>query len=169
MLQEFNIKNLTENPFRIIGEEWMLIAAGNDKNHNMMTASWGNLGVLWGKNVATVYIRPSRYTMEFVEKEEYFSLCFFGKRKEVHSICGTKTGRKIDKTKATGLTPISDNEGKCVFFREAELVFICKKLYVEDIKPEHFLDAGINACYKEGDYHKLIIGEIVKTLKDTER
>jgi flavin reductase (DIM6/NTAB) family NADH-FMN oxidoreductase RutF len=167
MLEEYNIKNLNENPFRIIGEEWMLIGAGNEKYHNMMTASWGNLGVLWGKNVATVYIRPSRYTLELVESEEYFSLCFFGKDKAIHSICGTKSGRKIDKTKACNLTPCYDQ--KAVYFQEAELVFICRKIYQSQIDSKNFLDEGINTCYREGDYHKMFIGEIVKTLKSTER
>lgn len=167
MLVEYNIKNLVENPFRLIGEEWMLIASGDESGHNMMTASWGNLGVLWGKNVATVYIRPSRYTLEFVEKQEYFTLNFFGKNKEMHSICGTKSGRKIDKTKATGLTPVYD--GRSVYFAEAELVFECRKIYASDIDPDKFLDSGINTCYKEGDFHRVFIGEIVRTLKAKER
>lgn len=167
MLEETDVKLLTDNPFRLIGEEWMLIAAGTCEKHNMMTASWGNLGVLWGKNVATIYIRPSRYTLEFVEKEDYFSLCFFGKNKEIHNICGTKSGRNIDKAKAAKLTPMSD--GKCVYFKEAELVLICKKLYASEFNPENFLDPNINFCYKEKDYHKVFIGEIVKTLKAKER
>ncbi|NLL56541.1 MAG: flavin reductase family protein [Clostridiales bacterium] len=167
MLQEYNIKSLKENPFKMIGEEWMLIAAGDKEEHNMMTASWGGLGVLWGKNVATVYIRPSRYTLEFVEYQDYFSLCFFGKDNKVHSICGTKSGRKIDKTKACNLTPCYDQ--KAVYFAEAELVFICRKIYESQIDAHNFLDEGIHTCYKEGDFHKVFIGEIVATLKSDRR
>ncbi len=162
MLKETNIKDLQFNPFKLIGEEWMLIAAGDEKKHNMMTASWGGLGVLWEKNVATVYIRPTRYTLNFVEKEEYFTLNFFGKNKAPHKIGGSKSGRDTDKAKAAGLTAVYDNN--TVYYEEAELVIVCKKLYVSQFDNKNFVDPKIEKFY-DNDYHKIFIGEIVKVLK----
>ncbi|HOO22968.1 MAG TPA: flavin reductase family protein [Clostridia bacterium] len=167
MLKEIAIENLKFNPFEVIGEEWMLIAAGKIEKHNMMTASWGGMGVLWGKNVATVYIRPTRYTLEFVENEDFFSLCFFGKNKKIHEVCGSKSGRDIDKTKAANLTPATDGNG--LYFEEAELVFICKKVYFDDLKIANFLDKSVEKFYPIKDYHKVFIGEIVKVLKSESR
>lgn len=162
MLKETNIKYLEFNPFKLIGEEWMLIAAGDEKKHNMMTASWGGLGVLWEKNVATVYIRPTRYTVNFVEKQEYFTLNFFGKNKAPHKIGGSKSGRDIDKAKAAELTPVFENGA--VYYEEAELVLVCKKLYCSEFDNKNFVDGSIEKFYDK-DYHKIFIGEITKVLK----
>ena len=73
MLKEVSYKDLKFNPFRLIGDEWMLVTAGNEKDGcNTMTASWGGIGCLWGHNdpVATIYLRPSRYTKEFVDTNQ---------------------------------------------------------------------------------------------------
>ena len=77
MLQKIDPKTLTKNPFTLIGDQWMLITAGTPDHCNTMTASWGGVGVIWGAPAATCYIRPQRYTKEFVDQNEYFSLCFF--------------------------------------------------------------------------------------------
>lgn len=104
--KEVDIKSLTFNPFTKIGSEWMLITAGDQSGYNTMTASWGGLGVLWGKNVATCYIRPQRYTKKFVDANDTFTLSFYGpEHKQALSICGSKSGRDCDKVKEAGLTP----------------------------------------------------------------
>lgn len=167
MLQEFDIKDFKENPFKLIGDEWMLICAGDEKAHNMMTASWGGLGVLWGKNVATVYIRPTRFTLDFVEHKQFFTLNFFGKNKSVHKICGSKSGREIDKNSVKGLSPVYVDDA--VYFAEAELVLVCKKMYESDLDSKYFLDPKIEEFYPIHDYHKMFIGEIVKAYKLKER
>ena len=101
--QEFN-----ESPFRLIGDEWMLIAAPDDSKESglsAMTASWGGLGVLWNENVATVYIRPQRYTYSLVEASDRFTLCFFdSEHKKALRLCGSRSGRDLDKLKECGLT-----------------------------------------------------------------
>ncbi|HEY8424056.1 MAG TPA: flavin reductase [Clostridia bacterium] len=163
MLKEFNISEFNQNPFDLIGKRWMLIAAGDETKHNMMTASWGTLGVLWNKNVAIVFVRPTRYTCEFMEKHDYFSLNFPIDSK-VHNICGSKSGREIDKTKACDLTPVfSDGT---VYFKESEMVLICKKIYKTEFDPKMFLDKDIEKLYPLKDYHKVFIGEIVKAYKN---
>lgn len=169
MFKEIDAKELMDNPFTLIGNEWMLISAGNVESHNMMTASWGGLGVLWNRNVATVYIRPSRYTANFVDREACFALSFFGKNKKIHGICGSKSGRDIDKTKAAGLTPLYTDG--TVYFEEAELVLVCRKLYESKLDNTKFFDPSVEEFYKEipGDYHRVFIGEIIKTLVKKDR
>jgi len=141
----------------------MLIVAGDKASHNMMTASWGGLGVLWEKNVVTVYVRPTRYTYEFMERENNFSLCFFGKDKDVHKIGGYKSGRDIDKANAAGLTPVYDYG--TVYYKEAELVLICKKLYTSVFDNTKFISPDIEKYYPQKDYHSMYIGEISKVLR----
>ena len=101
-----------DNPFTLINKDWMLITAGNEQSHNTMTASWGGVGELWGKYVSTIYVRPQRYTLEFVEREDYYSLCFFGPEyRQALNFCGTKSGRTLTRTRRTGLTPCFDDVG----------------------------------------------------------
>jgi len=150
--------------FTRIGKQWMLVGAGGEGDHNMMTASWGGLGVLWNKPVSTIYIRSSRYTLGFIEREEYYALSFFAEDyREALTLCGRRSGRDIDKCEATGLTPCFDEAAP--YFEEAELVLICKKLYVQDMDPAAFLDASLEGNYNGTDYHRIFIGEIVKVLK----
>lgn len=159
------IEQINENFIKNIGTEWMLITAGNKDKHNMMTASWGFAGVMWGFPCAIAAIRPQRYTLEFVEKEKYYSLSFYGEDKKLHGICGKKSGRDMDKTAATGLTPIFDNETGTPYFNEARLVLICEKVYQQDLNKDGFLSDDIpNTVYAANDYHKMIYGKIVKAL-----
>lgn len=150
--------------FTRIGKQWMLVSAGQQDDMNTMTASWGGLGILWNKPVSTAYIRPSRYTMEFMEREDYYSLCFFDETyRDALTFCGRHSGRDTDKLSETGLTPCFDEVAP--YFEEAELVLICRKLYVQDMDPAGFVDTAIEENYHGVDYHRQYIGEIVKVLK----
>ena len=103
---EIKAEELKDNPFDLIGKQWMLITAGNEEKCNTMTASWGGVGIMWGKPTATAYIRDSRYTKEFVDREDYFTLAFFGEEhREALNLCGRVSGRDEDKIKEAGLTP----------------------------------------------------------------
>lgn len=150
------------NVMDMISNEWMLISAGNRNSYNMMTASWGFMGEMWGKKCAVCFIRPQRYTLEFVEREEYYTLSFYGENKDIHKVCGSKSGRNTDKTREAGLTPVFG--GESVYFEEARLVLICKKLYKDEIREESFIDESCLKWYPEKDYHKMYFGEIVKVL-----
>ncbi len=96
-MERIEINQLSENFIEAVGKEWMLITAGVLENFNMMTASWGGMGYLWNKPVAFIFVRPERYTYEFIEKSDYFTLSFLGKLRKVYNICGSKSGRDIDK------------------------------------------------------------------------
>lgn len=154
---------LKENIFDMLNEEWMLITAGDSSSFNTMTASWGSFGVLWRKPISIIYVRPQRHTFQFTEKFNTYSLSFFGQnnfRKEL-SFCGSKSGRDFDKPKETGLTPAFLPTGS-IAFQEARLIFDCRMMYADNIKPDNFIDMGVDqSVYPTKDYHRFYIGEIV--------
>ncbi|MBQ6826067.1 MAG: flavin reductase [Clostridia bacterium] len=162
MFKEISAKEIEGNLIKAIADEWMLISAGNERGYNMMTASWGFAGEVWGNDSVMALIRPQRYTMDYVNQNEYFTLSFYGDRKDIHSVCGSKSGRNVDKTALTGLTPVFSDD--TVYFDEARLVIICKKQYVDVMKKECFIDKTPLDCYKENDFHYMIIGKIEKVL-----
>jgi flavin reductase (DIM6/NTAB) family NADH-FMN oxidoreductase RutF len=156
---------INENVFRLIGKDWMLITAGNLNSYNMMTASWGGMGVLWNKQIAICFIRPQRYTYEFVEKNDLFTISFFEEtHRPILSYLGTESGRTVNKMRTEGLTPLS-SENNSVYFKEAKLVLECRKLYFDDINADNFLNAGIDKLYPIKDYHRMYFGEIITCLE----
>lgn len=161
---EMDWKELSFNPFTKISKQWMLVTAGSEEKSNTMTASWGGVGELWGRYVSTIYIRPQRYTLEFVEREDYYSLCFFGPEyRQALNLCGSKSGREVDKDAATGLTPCFDEAAP--YYEQARLVFLCRKLYRQDLEEGCFLDKGLLEKWYDNDLHRMFIGEIVKVLE----
>lgn len=152
------------NPIHLIGKEWMLITAGDMGHFNTMTASWGSLGELWFKPVCFCFVRPQRYTYEFMEQKGVFTISFFHEKyKSQLNFCGSRSGRETDKALECGFTPVKAENGS-VFFQEARLVLECRKLYFQDINPDHFLDDSIIKNYPKNDYHRMYIGEITRVL-----
>jgi len=162
-MREISTSELNGNAFEKIDKEWFLLAAGKNPT-NMMTCSWGTVGELWNKRVAIAYVRKTRHTFTFTEKNEYFSLNFFGKNhRDALAFCGSKSGRDVDKVAATGLTLVESAEAP--YFAEAETVFLCRKLYADFIHPECFTDSSLDgAIYAAKDYHKFYVGEICRVL-----
>lgn len=162
--KKITTEELTANPFKLIGKDWMLITAGDKEKFNTMTASWGGVGIMWGKPVATAYIRPQRYTFEFIENGDYYTQSFFDEEyRDALKFCGSKSGRDYDKVKETGLTPVVDDETGAVYFKEAKLVFICKKMYAQFLNEKSALTEEVTKWYN-GDYHKMYMSEIVSVL-----
>lgn len=164
---------INQNVFQEVGKEWMLITAGTKSKYNTMTASWGTFGVLWGRNVAVCFVRPTRYTFEFMESSEYYTLSFFpSEYHEALLYCGTHSGRDIDKVQETGLTSVGaaeldpDIKVDAVTFQESRLVFVCKKLYTDVFEASNFVDAAVDQeIYPGQDHHTMYIGQIVTCLK----
>lgn len=155
---------LPDNVFELIGQEWMLITAGQPEKFNMMTASWGGLGVLWNKKVVFCFLRPNRYTREFMEEKDNFTISFFSDEfRDELMFCGTNSGREINKLEKTGFTPISTSNDS-VAFEEARLIIECKKIYFQDIDPKNFLSKEIENNYPQKDYHRMYVGEITNCL-----
>lgn len=162
--KDISTKQLQGNPFEMIGHEWMLITAEKNGKANTMTASWGGLGVMWNKNVAYITIRPQRFTKEFIDGSDTFSLTFFeeGFRKTLGYI-GSVSGRDEDKIAKAGLTLVHDNSTP--YFEEAKTVVICRKLFAQPYTEAAFLDTSIlDTNYPDKDLHTLYIGEITKVL-----
>lgn len=153
-------EDLPANAIKLIGKDWMLITAGNLNSYNTMTASWGAMGMLWNKPVVFIFIRPQRYTFEFVEKNELFTCCFFDKGyRKALNYCGANSGRDVDKAAETSLHPAVSPLGS-VIFEEAKLFFECSKIAQQDIDPKSFLSPEIQKNYPGKDYHRMYIGEI---------
>lgn len=166
-MKKISVSELEDNMFDAIGKEWMLVTAGTPEKFNMMTASWGGTGILWGKPVAFIFIRPERYTYEFIEKGDTLTLSFLGEaHRDIHKICGSQSGRDIDKVAASGLKPYVTENGN-IAYEQARLILECKKLYADFIDADNFVDKLlISRWYGEGHggFHKMYILEIQNVL-----
>lgn len=162
MLRKINPADLKENVFSLIGDEWLLITAGTADRCNTMTASWGGLGVLWGEPSATIYVRPQRYTKEFIDREEYFTLSFFGPEYKAQlALCGSRSGRELDKMKECGFTVVC-GEGEAPYVAQARLVLVCRKRYAQNMDPAAMPEDVKEKWYPHRDYHTMYIGQIVE-------
>lgn len=145
-------------------KQWFLLTCGDykKKHYNTMTVAWGTCGIMWNKPIAMVVVRPTRYTYEFINKYDTFTLCAFNKkyRKDL-LLLGNKSGRDGDKIAETGLTIQASRKVAAPSFNEAELIIECQKIYWDDFIPEHFLDATIDKNYPLKDYHRFFFGEIL--------
>lgn len=166
-MKKISVSELKDNMFDAIGKEWMLVTAGTPEKFNMMTASWGGTGILWGKPVAFIFIRPERYTYEFIEKGDTLTLSFLGEaHRDIHKICGSQSGRDIDKVAVSGLKPYVTENGN-IAYEQARLILECKKLYADFIDADNFVDKLlISRWYGEGHggFHKMYILEIQNVL-----
>lgn len=164
--KEVKPENWKESVFEKVGKQWMLVTAKKeDGTVNTMTASWGGLGILWGKPVAFVFIRPQRYTKEFVDGSESLSLSFLGEeyRKQL-SYLGTVSGRDEDKIAKAGLTVAS--EGETPYFAESQTALICRKLYAQELQSDCFTDKELDQkVYPSKDYHTMYVCEVEKILE----
>lgn len=160
-MKEINIRDIKKSAVEMISDGWGLVTAGNGEKFNTMTVSWGGLGEIWGKDAVFIFIRPQRYTYEFIEKEEFFTLSFYGEEfRNALKICGSQSGRNTDKVSNAGLTPVFIDG--TVSFEQAEYTLVCRKMASQFIDPKGFEDEAIEKNYSAGDYHKVYIGEIVK-------
>lgn len=162
--QPYPIDLIEFNPFTKIGKEWMLVTASNGEKTNAMTASWGGVGVLWGKNTAFIFVRESRYTKELIDQSDSFSLTFFDpSHKNALKYFGAISGRNEDKIENASMH-INHHEG-IPFIDEGNLVICCRKMSATPILPEQFIDPNIQSqWYKKGDLHTMYVGEIVQIL-----
>ena len=163
--REIAPQELDLSPFKLIGDDWMLITvkdASKETGVNAMTASWGGLGVLWNTPVATIYVRPQRYTYPLLEKNDELSLCFPGEKyRKVMGVCGSRSGKDLDKIKECGLK--TETVDGISVIDDSEVIMLCKKLYSDDIKEDRFVDKEHLRHYN-GDFHRFYILEIKKIL-----
>lgn len=162
--QPMPIDLLELNPFSKFGNDWALITAGTKAKANTMTVSWGGVGVLWGKNVAYIFIRDSRYTKEFIDANEFFSISFLPEScRDALNYCGSHSGRDSDKFKASGLTPAYRHS--IPYIDDANLILLCEKMSATRITEDSFLLPEIKEkWYKDGDMHTMYVAEILEVL-----
>lgn len=160
-----DLKNFNLAPLYKLDQEWALLTAGTKEKFNTMTISWGGFGTIWNKPVVIIYVRPNRYTYEFIENNEYFTISFYDDEyKKDLGILGSKSGREIDKVSLTKLTPEFLKEG--ITFKQAELTIFCKKTYFQDldiknINNKSILQSEIDRFYNNEPMHRMYIGEVV--------
>lgn len=165
--KKIEVKDFYCNPFEMIGNEWMLITAKNDDKVNTMTASWGGMGVIWNKNVVYIFVRKSRYTKEFIDQSEHFSISFYdtAKYRKQLAYLGKVSGRDEDKIAKADFHVREENA--IPYFEEAKTVLMCRKLSIHPITPDGMLDSKIlPQFYADRDYHDMYIGEIVQILEE---
>lgn len=141
-MQKIDVYSLEENFFHLMGKEWTLVTAGTKDHFNMLTTSWGSMGVLWNKPVAVVFIRENRYTREFIETNKYMTLSFYGTdrvSRQLLNVCGTKSGRDCNKVEETGLTPMETDNG-AITFAQARLTLEGRKIFSVPIEECNFID-----------------------------
>ena len=164
---EISPYEIDDNIFKALDKDWMLICAPDATKScgaNAMTASWGGMGFLWYKPVATLYVRPQRYSYGLCEDADRVSLCFFDEAyRDALKLCGTKSGRDMDKLCQCNMTVTSELDTPII--DQARLVMICKKLYADNIKEDCFTDnATKDRAYPKRDFHRFYICEIEKVL-----
>ena len=155
------VDKISYNPFKKFHEQWGLVTAGTKEKFNSMTISWGSMGTIWGKPMITVFIRPTRYTYEFVNSNEYFTVSFFDEKyRDKISLIGNKSGRDIDKVKETGFTPKFLDKG--ITYEEASETFVLKKWYFQFMDATQIPDDVKKVYYTPGDEtHWMFIGLVV--------
>jgi flavin reductase (DIM6/NTAB) family NADH-FMN oxidoreductase RutF len=164
-----DIKTFTARPAGLFEPQWLLLTSGDfaastpeKRCYNAMTISWGSLGVMWERPFAQVVVRPVRYTYEFMERFDTFTLCAFPKAyRKALSVLGSLSGRDGDKLASAGLTPIASQKVAAPGYAEAELIIECRKIYWQDFDPQHFLAPDIDRNYPDKDYHRIYYGEIL--------
>jgi flavin reductase (DIM6/NTAB) family NADH-FMN oxidoreductase RutF len=164
MFKEIPFTDVKENVVDLLKNQWGLVTAGDENGYNTMTVSWGAVGELWAMDMATIYIRPQRYTVNFLENSDYFTITFYPE--DYHkalAFCGSKSGKDVDKIKETGLTPVFSENAP--YFEEAKLVLVCRKVAKGKFEPEQIIDKSIiDKQYPSNDFHYIYYGAIEKVL-----
>lgn len=163
-LQPIPIYEFDTKIFHLFDKQWMLLTGGeyNSGQYNTMTISWGSIGYIWSRPLIHVIVRPQRYTFEFMERYDTFTVCAFpAQYHKALSVLGVKSGRDGNKIAEVGLTPIAASCVQAPAFAEAELIFECRKVYSQDFDPDRFIDPAIDQNYPTRDYHRMYYGEIV--------
>ena len=146
--------------FRAFDDGWALVTAGSPEHFNTMTVSWGSLGTIWSRSIATIYVKPIRYTHEFLDANGYFTVSFFdGTQRAALGLLGSRSGRDGDKVAESGLHPVK--VGESVGFAEAKTTLLCRKIYRQDLQRDFMPADVVEHYYTPEEPHTMYIGEVV--------
>jgi len=162
-----NIEDLQINPFTLIGKEWFLLISGTPEAYNTMTCSWGAMGEIWNAPTLTAYVRTSRHTFEYLEKNDLFTVSVFPEQyRKALAFCGSHSGRDCDKAAETGLTPVGIDGSTA--FAQARLVFVCEKVYAQELDAADFVrKENLLKFYAADSMHKMYLGKILAVYEQT--
>jgi len=153
--------DLVMRPCHLLDQEWALLVAGSEKP-NPMTVSWGGFGTVWNRPVVTIYVRPTRFTFCLLETEPEFTLNVLpAEFRGALELCGSRSGRDLDKWKATGLERTASETVKVPRVKQADLALECRVLASMNVTPSKFLDPTLEELYPEKDYHRAYVGQIL--------
>jgi len=160
LVKDYEFVNETHRLMRDDGI--LLVAAGKDGRPNAMTIGWGLVGTIWRKPFFTVAVRLSRYTHKLMEESDTFTVCLPAKgMEEILDVCGTKSGRDMDKFKELGLTARKGFQVDAPYIAECPVHYECRVAYKVELKPGQLIEELENDAYPEGDYHVLYFGQIL--------
>lgn len=165
-MKEVRPETLNINPFTLIGKDWLVLAAGDEKGCNAMTVSWGHLGCIWSPNrpTAIAYVRESRYTKKFMDENDLFTLSLISDKKALGYL-GSHSGKTEDKFTGAGVKPLFTDGTTAI--EGAKLIFVCRKLYAAPLSEEGFVDKTIlEKDYPDGNMHTMYVGEIIKVYEE---
>ena len=163
-MENIDVLKLEDNIFDLFKNKWGALTVKCDDKVNALTVSWIQAGQLWNKDVVTVYVRPQRYSYEFINESENLSLAFFDGYKDELNYLGSVSGKDEDKLKNTNLDV--EYYEDTPYIKQANTVFILKKLYAHDLYAENFTSQELpNKIYAKNDFHRVYICEIVNIIK----
>ena len=167
---EVDPKDFDQSIFELLDRDWGLAMAGTSPEHcNAMTIGWGQIGQFWGKPASTVFVRASRFTKEYLDTCDTFSVAFLPPElHHTHKVFGTMSGRDVNKTELTGLTPVMIDGTP--LYEESALVFLCRKAYVDVLEHANFVDETVYSRYYDrgadhDDWHTMYIAYVEKILR----
>lgn len=148
--------------FKKFAHDWAILTAGKNNDFNSMTIAWGGFGSMWGRPAAFLFVRPSRYTFEFIKRYDEMTISFYGEdyRKEL-GVFGTKSGRDTDKLELTGFKPYQLAGG--VTYEEAVETYVCRKIFMQQLDKKQipdFAQSFYNGPGPDNQEHYFIIAEI---------
>lgn len=164
--QEIAPDEIDINAVKMIDKDWMVVSAGKEGDMNLMTISWGSLGELWNRPVMTVYVSTNRYTHEFMEKNDCFTVTHFPESmRQKLAYLGRVSGRDEDKVAGAGLTVEFTELGNPIY-AEADLAIECRKIYAQQFDRDR-LPEDVRQWYENSNLgiHYFYVGEIVHVWK----
>ncbi len=162
--------HLKETYKALAGHGVLLVSQANPNKPNVMTIGWGSAGIIWGKPIFTVLVRPSRYTYGCLEKVPEFTVNVpTPDMKDIVAFCGRTSGRDMDKFKELGLATEASMHVSPPLIARCAIHYECRVVHRNDVIPDELARQIITGLYAQGDFHRVYFGEILRTCVDADK